>query len=63
MAVKPKMALADSQSEERRKLASSLQADFAVVEAEDYEGAYRLLREEQPDLLLLSLQMPPGGAR
>ena len=63
IAVKPKIAIADSQSEERRKLASSLQADFAVVEAEDYEGAYRLLREEQPDLLLLSLQMPPGGVR
>jgi len=60
---KPKIAIAENLSEERRKLASSLHTDFAVVEAEDYEGAYRLLREEQPDLLLLSLQMPPGGAR
>ena len=60
---KPKIAIAESQSEERRRLALSLQADFIVVEAENYEGAYRVLREEQPDLLLLNLQMPAGGAR
>src|SRR5271167_703404 len=60
---RPRIAIAESQSDERRKLTYSLQADFAVVEAGDYEGAYRLLREEQPDLLLLGLQTPPGGAR
>jgi DNA-binding NtrC family response regulator len=60
---KPKIAIAESQSEERQKFSSSLRGDFLVVEAADYEGAYRLLREEQPDLLLLSLQMPAGGAR
>jgi DNA-binding NtrC family response regulator len=60
---RPKIAIAESQSDERRKLIYSLQADFAVVEAGEYEGAYRLLREEQPDLLLLGLQMPPGNAR
>jgi DNA-binding NtrC family response regulator len=60
---RPKIAIAESQSDERRKLTNSLQADFAVVETGDYEGAYRLLREEQPDVLLLGLRMPPGGVR
>ncbi|MEE8201319.1 MAG: sigma-54 dependent transcriptional regulator [Candidatus Acidoferrales bacterium] len=47
----------------RRAIAAGLRGQFTIVEAEDYEGAYQLLEEATPDILLLSLQLPPGGLK
>ncbi len=60
---KPKVAIVEYDAEQRQKLASSLRAAFEICEAEDYAGAYRLLQEAEPDVLLLSLNMPSGGVQ
>jgi DNA-binding NtrC family response regulator len=60
---KPKVGLIDDDAAERAQIAASLRSDFDLLEAEDYAGAYRLLQESEPDVLLLDLNMPPGGVR
>jgi len=47
----------------RSKLASSLRADFEVLEGKDYEAAYKLLQESELDILLLGLPIASGGIR
>lgn len=60
---KPKVAVVDAEANVRSRIASSLRTDFEVVEGEDYAGAYRLLQEVELDVLLLDLNMPPGGVK
>jgi DNA-binding NtrC family response regulator len=60
---KPKIAVADDDAAERARVAGSLRPDFEVFEAEDYPGTYRVLQEAEPEILLLDLNMPPGGVR
>jgi DNA-binding NtrC family response regulator len=59
----PKIGIIDDDSSERALLAASLRADFEVFEAADYPGAYQVLRDHEPDVLLLNLNKPPGGVR
>jgi DNA-binding NtrC family response regulator len=63
MPPKPKIAIADDSASERARLAASLRADFEVSEAPDYDSTYKVLREVEPDVLLLDLTMPVGGLR
>lgn len=63
MSPKPKIAIADDSSSERARLAASLRADFEISEASDYDSTYQVLREVEPDVLLLDLTMPVGGVR
>jgi len=59
-----KVGIVESDVEECSKIASALRrADFEVLEANDYDGAYEMLRERQPDVLLLELKSSPQGIR
>jgi DNA-binding NtrC family response regulator len=59
-----KVGLVESDLEECSKIAGALRrADFEVLEANDYDGAYEMLRERQPDVLLLELKSSPQGIR
>lgn len=60
---KPKLAIVEDDTHHRHQIAAVLRAQFKILEADDYESAYQLLREEQPDILLLSLQLGGGGLR
>ena len=60
---KAKVAIAGEDPLERAVYGASLRADFEIFEAADYVDTYRVLRENQPDVLLLDLNTPPGGAR
>ena len=54
-----KVGIVESDLEECAKIASALRrADFEVLEANDYDGAYEMLRERQPDVLLLNSNPP-----
>ena len=57
---KPYIAVVDSDAVLRSKIAAALSADFEVVVAEDYEGAYHILQETLLDVLLLGLPMASG---
>jgi DNA-binding NtrC family response regulator len=63
MSPKPKIAIGDDSASERARLAASLRADFEISEASDYDSTYQVLREVEPDVLLLDLTMPVGGVR
>ena len=52
--------MVDSDAVLRSKIAAALTADFEVVVAEDYEGAYHILQETLLDVLLLGLPMASG---
>ena len=59
-----KVGIVESNLEECSKIAGALRrADFEVLEANDYDGAYEMLRERQPDVLLLELKSSPQGIR
>ena len=59
-----KVGIVESDLEECAKIAAALRrADFEVLEASDYDGAYEMLRERQPDVLLLELKSSPQGIR
>lgn len=60
---KPKVAVVDDDAKLRRQLAAEWRSEFVVVEAEDYDGVYRLLDQEPIDLVLLDLELPSGGVR
>lgn len=47
----------------RASIAAALRPGYEVQEAEDYEGAYKLLQEAGLDVLLLALPMESGGLR
>jgi len=53
----------DDDASLRSKIASSLRAEFEVLEGADYEGAYKLLQESELDVLLLALPIESGGVR
>ncbi|MGB0036072.1 MAG: sigma-54 dependent transcriptional regulator [Candidatus Acidiferrales bacterium] len=53
----------DDDASLRSKIASSLRADFEVLEGEDYPAAYRLLQESELEVLLLGLPMASGGVK
>jgi DNA-binding NtrC family response regulator len=63
MPPKPKIAIADDTASERVRLAASLRPDFEISEASDYDSTYQVLREVEPDILLLDLTMPEEGLR
>jgi two-component system, NtrC family, response regulator AtoC len=59
-----KVGLVESNLEECSRIAAALrQAGFEVLEANDYDGAYEMLRERQPDVLLLEVKSSPQGIR
>jgi DNA-binding NtrC family response regulator len=59
-----KVGIVESDLEECSRIAGALrQAEFEVLEANDYDGAYEMLRERQPDVLLLELKSSPQGIR
>ncbi|MGA7918748.1 MAG: response regulator, partial [Candidatus Acidiferrales bacterium] len=60
---KPKIAVVDDDSRMRASLVAALRPGFEVLEGEDYEAAYKLLQEENLDVLLLALPMESGGLR
>ena len=60
---KPKIAIVDDDLQTRQHLAAPLRGDYEVLEAADHDGAYRLLREHEPDILLLDLNLPSGSVR
>ena len=60
---KPRVAIVEDNAHERQVLAGALRSDFEVLEAADHDGAYRLLREQAPDVLLLKLNLPSGSVR
>ena len=59
-----KVGIVETDLEECSRIASALRrADFEVLEATDYDGAYEMLRERQPDVLLLELKSSSQGIR
>ena len=60
---KPRVVIVDDDPHEREEIASSLRGDYSLFEAHDHEKIYRLLEEVEPDILLLSLNLPSGGVR
>ncbi len=58
-----RVALVDDDAQTRQSLAAPLRGDYEVLEAVDHDGAYRLLREHEPDILLLDLNLPSGSLR
>ncbi len=63
MSPKPKITIADDSASERARLAAPLRADFEISEASNYDSTYQVIRETEPDILLLDLTMPEGGLR
>ena len=59
----PTVAIVMDDVQPRGRIAAALRADFNLLEDNDHEGAYRLLREHAPDILLLALNLPSGGVR
>jgi len=47
----------------RSKLTPCLRADFVTLEGEDYKSAYKLLQEDELDVLLLGLPLASGGVK
>jgi DNA-binding NtrC family response regulator len=60
---RPRAAIVGDDMAQRSGIAASLRADFEVEEAENYQGAYQVLRESRPDILILDLNMASGGLR
>lgn len=60
---KPKVAIVEDDLPHRQQIATTLRAKFDVLEGDDHDSAYRLLREAEPDVLLLDLNLRSGGIR
>jgi DNA-binding NtrC family response regulator len=58
------VGIVESNQEECARIASALRrADFEVLEANEYDAAYDLLRERNLDVLLLGVKSSPSGIR
>jgi DNA-binding NtrC family response regulator len=58
------VGIVESDPEECSRIAAALRrSDFEVLEGNDYDGAYEMLREGHPDVLLLELKSSPQGMR
>lgn len=60
---KPAIGIVAEDADLRRQIETSLREDFDIVETESTEGAYRVLQEHEPEVLLLDLKATPGGVR
>lgn len=60
---KPRVAIVEDNLHERQSLGSVFRPDFEVLEAADHDGAYRILQEHVPEVLLLDLNLASGGVR
>ncbi|MGH9065393.1 MAG: response regulator [Acidimicrobiales bacterium] len=64
MTPRPRVVIVDDHRLFRAGVRAELgQAVDVVGEAEDVDGAVRLIREAQPDVVLLDVHMPGGGGR
>ncbi len=61
---RPVLLLVDDDAEIREQLKSALAPDYEVLEAVDRQVAVAHVRKDQPDVILLDLELPPdtGGA-
>ncbi len=60
---RPSVAIVEPDAAVRQRLAAGLRGEFSVLEAEDYDGAHRLLQDETPDILLLDAEPERGGLK
>ena len=60
---KPTLLVADDDAAHRHHLATGLKSEFLVLEAGSYEDTYKLLEDEQPDVLLFDIKLAPGEVR
>ncbi|MGH9682015.1 MAG: sigma 54-interacting transcriptional regulator [Candidatus Acidiferrales bacterium] len=60
---KSRIGIVDSDDAVRSRIANEMRVEFEILEASDFNGAYRLLQESELDVLLLGLPIPPGGAK
>jgi len=60
---RPTIAIVAEDASLRQQIGSHLREDFDIVEAENTAGAYQVLQEHEPDVLLLDLNVRPGGVR
>lgn len=58
---KPRVGMVDDDEELRSRIHASLRGDFEVSDGHNYEDAFRLLKENDLDVLLLGLPIPSGG--
>jgi len=59
----PTIVVAVPDSTQRQRFADKFQADFTLVEAEDYAGLRQAIENGTVDVVLLDLDLPPGGAK
>lgn len=60
---KPRIGIVDGDNALRSRVLSGMRSQFEILEANNFEGAYRLLQESELDVLLLGLPLPSGGAK
>jgi len=60
---KPKVAIVDDDVNLRSKLAANLRDESEILEGDNYETAYKFLRESEIDVLLLGLPIAAGGVK
>lgn len=60
---KPHIGIVDGDNALRSRVLSGMRSQFEILEANNFEGAYRLLQESELDVLLLGLPLPSGGAK
>jgi DNA-binding NtrC family response regulator len=60
---KPSLLVADHDAAHRRHLLAGLRGEFSVFEAGTYEDTYKVLEDEQPDVLLFEIELAPGELR
>lgn len=58
-----RVGIVDSDNALRSRILTGMRSQFEILEANNFEGAYRLLQESELDVLLLALPLPSGGAK
>ncbi len=61
--LKPRIGIVESDDALRSRIVRGIRDDFEILEASDFDGAYKLLQEAELDVLLLGLPIPSGGAK